>query len=454
MKRLYLIVLSVSLFLASCSRDEVGEDSKSANQFESQVPLIWNKLFLEIERYTPGYRPPVSARTIGYINFAAYEAIVNGSNGKYKSFSAIYPDLKLPKPQKDTEYDWEVALHSAYERSFELFFPTAPSREQFQMLQIGSDLRDKLQLKTTPEVFRRSIEFGLEVAQAVYNWSEIDFWGHKAYLKNNDANYAPPTGEFLWKPTYPDFALALLPHWGKVRTFSNTSNVWAPVPPPISADHDSEFYKQTKEVWEMVTTIKQGGLHNERWIAEFWSDDCPILTFTPAARWISVTNQVLSIEGMNMMETVVVYAKVSLALSDAGVRCWAEKFKYNYFRPIDAIRTMMDDPNWNTIMCPDGSGAYFTPPFPAYPSGHATFGAAAAAVLADQFGDNYSFTDRSHEGRTEFLGKPRTFQSFTQMAEENGYSRIPLGVHYRFDAEGGYDLGERVAQKVMDLPWK
>ena len=143
-----------------------------------------------------------------------------------------------------------------------------------------------------------------------------------------------------------------------------------------------------------------------------------------------------------------------MALSDAGVRCWNEKYKYNYLRPVDYIQKSMGHPEWNTVMCPDGSGNYFTPPFPAYPSGHATFGAAAAEVLTDVFGFSYPMTDRCHEGRTEFLSTPRTFQRFYDMAEENAYSRVPLGVHFRMDAEAGLDLGYRIGRKVNQLAWQ
>ena len=141
-----------------------------------------------------------------------------------------------------------------------------------------------------------------------------------------------------------------------------------------------------------------------------------------------------------------------MGLHDAGVRCWHEKYRFNTVRPIDYIRTVMGQTDWNTIMCPS-SGNYYTPNFPAYPSGHATFSAAAAEVLAGVFG-NYSMTDRCHEGRVDFIGTPRFFNSFYEMAEENAYSRLPMGVHFRMDAEQGNNLGLKIGKKVNDLPWK
>ena len=142
-----------------------------------------------------------------------------------------------------------------------------------------------------------------------------------------------------------------------------------------------------------------------------------------------------------------------MALSDAGVRCWDEKYRFNYLRPIDYIHKVMGETDWNTIMCPDGSGQFFTPNFPTYPSGHATFGAAAAEVLQDIYGSYFPFTDRCHEDRTEFIGTPRSYNSFIEMAEENAYSRVPIGVHFRMDSEAGVDLGRKIGREVNKLKW-
>jgi membrane-associated phospholipid phosphatase len=204
----------------------------------------------------------------------------------------------------------------------------------------------------------------------------------------------------------------------------------------------------------LVNEIKAGGKEEDYWIAEFWSDDCPILTFSPAGRWVSITNQLIAIERLDMLEAVAAYAKLGMALSDAGVKCWGEKYRFNYLRPIDYIREYMNDPDWNTVMCPDGSGGFYTPNFPTYPSGHATFAAAASVVLEDVFGTVYTFTDRSHEGRSEFKGAPRTFDSFKEMALENAYSRVPLGVHFQSDSDAGSALGFIVGLRVTQLPWQ
>jgi membrane-associated phospholipid phosphatase len=116
------------------------------------------------------------------------------------------------------------------------------------------------------------------------------------------------------------------------------------------------------------------------------------------------------------------------------------------------------DAAWRPILRdptkPAGQQIGVTPQHPSYPSGHSIYGALAATILINEFGDNISFTDRTHEGETFFDGRPRSFTSFTKMAEENAYSRIPLGVHYRMDCVEGLRLGKIVAQRFNGVRWK
>lgn len=447
--------MGILLLASACSRDDesLPDAYGSVNELPADVALRWNELFLDLERFTPGYRPPVSARTSAYLGLAAYESAVHGMEG-YNSMAAYFPGLDLPLPEAGQSYHWPSALTAAYSRSMELFFPTAPSEHLFTIFELRNDFYLDFKNEVPHDVFSRSTEFGRAVAESVYAWSASDQAGHQAYLRNNDSSYQPPAGIGLWQPTFPDFSPALLPGWGQVRTFAATDEDIVPDPLPYSEDPASPLYQQAMEVQQMVNAIKQGGLPESRWIAEFWSDDCPILTFTPAGRWIAVANQLVEREAPSLSTAVELYARLGMALSDAGVRCWHEKYRFNVERPIDYIRRIQGQAGWNTVMCPDGSGNYFTPPFPAYPSGHATFGAAAAEVLSAVFGQNYAMTDRCHEGRTEFNGTPRDFSSFRAMAEENAYSRIPLGVHFRMDSEAALELGAGIGRKVNQLPWR
>ena len=457
--RILAMMALLAAVVYSCKPDDAADVVKNlgGNPLEESFELAqtWNEVQLDIERFTPGYRPPIAARTLAYTGLAAYEAIVNGMSDKYNSFDGYFKGLDIPEPNAGEDYHWPTVLNATYARVITNFYPTAPSAQLFKVYSTEQDFNEVYRRDVPNAIYVRSIDYGRAVADAVFTWSRTDKDGDGAFLRTTDPSYVPPTGAGKWQPTFPDYSKALLPYWGKVRTFVADATDKCPEPLAYSTDPNSEIYKQALEPFRLVNQIKAGGMANERWIADFWSDDCATLTFTPAGRFIAVSNQLAEKEKLSLGRAVELYAKVGMGLCDAGVRCWHQKFTYNFQRPIDYIRQVVPDAtNWNSVMCPDGSGRYFTPPFPAYPSGHATFGAVAAEIFADFFGENYTFTDRCHEGRTEFIGKPRSFNSFRQMAEENGYSRLPIGVHFRMDVTSGIALGYGIGKKVVKLPWR
>lgn len=458
----WAILAILALAAYSCTDDNDDDNGGfdvtvegDPTKFSADIAREYNELYLDLERFTPGYRPPISARTTGYLGLIGYEALIPGMENTYKSFDGFFPGLDVPEIQSGQTYHWPTVYNAAVARGIALFFPTAPAAQLFKLYALEQAWNDQFRREIPNDVYVRSIEYGRQVANTIHAWSATDAEGHQAWLRNHDPNYIPPQGPGKWKPTFPDYTPALLPNWGKVRTFAANSTDVIIDPLPYSKDPNSDIYKQALEPFRMVNQIKAGQLAEDKWIADFWSDDCPALTFTPAGRFIAVSNQIVEKEKPSLAVAAEVYARMGFALCDAGVRAWHEKYRFNYQRPIDYIREVMpNSANWNTIMCPDGSGRYFTPPFPAYPSGHATFGAAAAGVLEAIFGSKYAFTDRCHEGRTEFVGTPRSFNSLREMAEENGYSRLPIGVHFRMDYTEGVKLGYGIADKVNRLGWR
>jgi hypothetical protein len=233
-----------------------------------------------------------------------------------------------------------------------------------------------------------------------------------------------------------------------VRTFALRQDELTCRPPIAYGEHPaSPFYSQALEVYSTVNTIRNPtpGLEdwaaNQRWAAIFWSDDILNLTFAPPPRLIAILNQVVANEDSDLAEAAEAYAKMGLALSDAGVALWNSKYVYNVERPVSYIRRVMSQQypeaaNWETILDATAVGGMYgvTPAFPAYPSGHSGFGGCGGKILSSMFEYNakhpgtYTFTDLCHQLRTEFLGTPRVFTSFAQAGEENAYSRIPLGV--------------------------
>ena len=188
--------------------------------------------------------------------------------------------------------------------------------------------------------------------------------------------------------------------------------------------------------------------NDQLWIAEFWGDDVEGLTFGPPARQYAIARQLVDQYDLDMEESLGLYMKLGFSLNDAAVACWKYKYDHLVQRPNVFIHEFID-PDFQTnlyrlVFWPN-------PSFPGYPSGHSTFASAAAGVFIEQFGNQTNFTDRSHEGRTEFLSTPRTFTSFEDLAEENAYSRIPLGVHIRMDCKEGLRLGYEISDGLRNF---
>ncbi len=161
-------------------------------------------------------------------------------------------------------------------------------------------------------------------------------------------------------------------------------------------------------------------------------------------------------------------ALVNVAMSDACMTIWESKYHYDFWRPIAGIResdpgtgpTGQGDGNPDTVgdvtFSPLGApasnltGPNFTPPFPAYPSGHAGFGGALFQTLRRFYGtDAVSFTfvsdefngvTRDNQGNVRPF-RPRSFSNLSQAEEENGQSRIYLGIHWVFDKTASITLG-------------
>ncbi len=405
-----------------------------------ELILDWHKYSLDAERFSEGYRPPVTARIYAYTGLAAWEAAMPVMGGGFQSLAPRYPGLKLPKAEPGVSYHLPTVLNACYSNILQKMYVTAPKNIEEKRKSLEQKWAKAALKEVDSTAFATSAEFGKSIALAVYEWSVTDTIGHQANLHLYDKNYEPPAGAPFWQPCE-DFPMpAMLPHWGEGRTFvvKPEDHLAAPLP-PFSMDPASPYYVQALEVYTMNSPLSP----ENQWIAEFWSDDFPGLTYSSAGRWISICNQVVLQERPPVEKVLETYLRVGLALSDAAVACWRSKYHYNLLRPETFIRQTIQ-PDWRPIV--------HTPSFPAYPSGHAMFSAAAAEVLTQLYGKQYELTDRSHEGCTEFKGTPRHFHSFYEMAFENASSRIALGVHYRMDCEEGTRLGLNIGKEVAALP--
>ena len=161
-----------------------------------------------------------------------------------------------------------------------------------------------------------------------------------------------------------------------------------PVDPPIYSNNvNSIYYQRAHKVYEVVNNITLA----QTIITEFWSDD-PETSATPPSHSIAVLNQLTYENNINLFASAEAFAKLAVGINDSFISCWKIKYTTNYSRPLTVINNQIDA-NWRTIL--------ETPPFPEYTSGHSVQSGALAKILSSLFGENYNFTDHTHENRTD-----------------------------------------------------
>lgn len=422
--------------------------TQSPTARNNDVTWSWMEQYLKIEKNLAGFRPAPTCRALAYIHMGGYETVVPGME-HYKSLSEVidgFPTVQLR--YRIDQIDWNIALNAYYARTFKFFLFGSTQHDISSIETLEADELIKLSPNVPQGIINTSIEWGQEVANTIIAYSETDREGADQSRIARPADYFPPAGVGLWVPTTPDLGAAMFPYWGKVRTFAALPGDLISLPPAASYSTDpaSAYYKENLEVDQATMHITD----DDHWIAEFWSDDITGMTFSPPARIFAIANQVISNERMNLEETLHLYCLMGIAINDAAVACWKSKYIYNTERPETYIRKYID-PDFKTILGAAIGTPGMTPSFPGYPSGHSTFAGVSWRVLEHFFGAEYLFTDECHYGRIEFRGYPRTYQSWKEMADEDAFSRIPLGVHIRQDCVEGLRLGNAIALRALDL---
>ncbi|MBK8701852.1 MAG: vanadium-dependent haloperoxidase [Saprospiraceae bacterium] len=445
-KALFAMLLS-GLFFTSCKTDEniddpIIEEQNLAAHYNSNVASEWISLYMDVEKDLPGFRPCATSRALAYIWMSAYEAALPGMPN-FVSNDTKLSGLNVPELSKDKlKYDWNVAVNAAIARTTRHFMPQATTEQLGLISDQEATLNNTLKSTVSQEVFTNSQEWGRAVADAIIAYADTDLEGVKQSLDAFPAEYLPPVGTGKWQPAD---GSSLFPYWGKVRTFTTFGNdLLSPPPPAYSTNPASQYYKDFVEVNENIVNLN----NERRWRAEFWSDDIVGLTFSPPARQFQIANQMIQNENASLEFTVHLLLKLGMAENDAAAAAWGSKYHYNVERPFNYIPSNIN-PDFRTILGNAVGTDNLTPPFPGYPSGHSTFAGLSMSILAEFFGENYTFTDRCHYGRSEFIGTPRTYATMTQLGEDNAYSRIPLGVHPRFDCTEGVRLGKTIGRNSI-----
>jgi len=440
-------LISISFFI-SCSseKEDTSEVITFNNGFTQNLILDWSTMWLEMDGAAAGMRPCASARSLAYIHLAAYEtAIADMPN--YISNTTRLDGLSIEQNLRKSNVNLEVALNACYAKSLEFFVYNLPLTLFEKAKKLAKEKQQFFETKLSKDIIEASSQWGIYVADQVITYSKTDLEASKQIPDPQPTSYKPPIGEGNWTHNH-EAERALFPYWNKTRTFVITPEKTTSLPPMVyNEDINSDYYKEVKEVYDINNKAKEKQ-DEQLWIAEFWSDDVDFLMMSPPGRQISIATQLIDQQNLKYEESLALLLKLSFSLNDAAVSTWDDKYKYMTMRPNIYIKKSIDaDYQTNLfklVFWPN-------PSFPSYPSGHSCFASAAAGVFINQFGDNINFTDKTHENKTKFNGTPRKYTSLSEMAKENAFSRIPLGVHMRMDCVEGLRLGYEISDAVNKM---
>ncbi|HET6861442.1 MAG TPA: vanadium-dependent haloperoxidase, partial [Pyrinomonadaceae bacterium] len=274
--------------------------------------------------------------------------------------------------------------------------------------------------------------------------------------------------------------LALGSHWGDVSPFvvESSSQFRAPAPPAMTSAAYANAFAEVKRLGGDGIITPTERTADQTIIGIYWAYDGTPSLCAPPRLYNQIAMDIAETRNTNkLIDVARLLALINTAMADAGTTVWESKYFYQFWRPVIGIResdpgtgpTGLGDGNAATIgditYSPLGApasnltGPNFTPPFPAYPSGHAGFGGALFQVLRRFYCTDrikFSFISDEFNGVTEDNGgnpRPlieRTFNTLSQAEEENGQSRIYLGIHWSFDKTEGIAQGRRIGDYVFD----
>lgn len=447
--------------------------------------LYWNDVALEANResHSNGKKeqtgPPLSARALAIVHLAMHDAYA-GTPGVAPALTPYLPGVGTAAPGASVD----AAIASAAHLCLSTLFPSQQAFFDLKLATAG--------LTGTPVGLGAGHDFGGKVA--------------KAMLQHRDSDpgvgadgYQPPQGRGGHRvdPDDPGQGYHAPFYGATARCFAVTQRFGLKPPP---APGDALYTAALREVRGKGIAPEQAGMLPSG-IAKrtpfetiqgiFWGYDGANKLGTPPRLYNQVVRTVAQAKGNNLGRNASLFALVNVAMADAGILAWEQKYLHELWRPVLGVRehdpsmgpqgtpgprfSSNCDPSWLPLGAPatNSTKKNITPPFPAYPSGHATFGAAAFEVTRRFYGvtrpgpdrllDGLSFVSDEFDGiSTDNRGtvRPRCDRRFPgglwQMITENSLSRVFLGVHWSFDgfvrdADGDVDMSENVGGVPLGL---
>ena len=411
-------LLTVALLCAGLSLQGTGSANASSDPSPPDQVIQWNRTLLQILQ-TPGAQPATihPTRSMAIVHLAIYDA-VNAIRGRHA------PYLVLHAPRAASP---EAAAAAAAHTALLSLFPNQQSL-------IDAKFQDSLSQIGSGAHVRQGIRVGTEAANAILAARADD---------GSDSTppvFVPQAGPGEYQLTPPNFQQPVFTHWSDVRPFAlETGDQFRPPPPPAvtSPRYTTDFdeIESLGEINSVARTAEQTD------IGRFWG----------AAPVQNVWNQIAQTAGLSfdnsLEQNARMFALLETSLADGVIALYDSKYAYHRWRPVTAVQAADNDGNPDTTGDPNWTPLAVTALDPSYVGAHAAISASAAAALRDFFG-----TDRLDFSLTNpnVPGVERSFQSFSQAADEAAASRIYAGQHFRYDEDAGQALGADVGEFISD----
>jgi hypothetical protein len=406
--------------------------------------------------------PCRASRAMAIVHVAMFDT-VNAVVGGYESYTGIQAPLgplSMPAAISQAAHDTLVALFPSQTPSF------------------NAPLAEDLGKVRNARARASGVALGKRAAAAILALREHDGSQHSEPRVGVDHITSDEPGHWRQDPISL-IPLALGGHWGECIPFviESSSQFRVPPPPAMNSPEYTAAYNEVKRLGGDGVGTPTERTAEQTQIGLYWAYDGTPSLCAPPRLYNQMTLHIAEQMGSSDVEIARLLALVNVAMADAGMAIWDSKYFYDFWRPITGIRESdpgtgptgagdgnadtVGDPTWSPMGAPASNlkGPNFTPPFPAYPSGHAGFGGALFQTLRRFYGtDDISFTFVSDELNGVTLDRdgnvrplvPRSFSSLSEAEEENGQSRIYLGIHWRFDKTESITLGRQVGDYVFD----
>jgi len=407
--------------------------------------------------------PGRASRAMAIVHIAMFEA-VNAVTPKYRSYIGIAP--------VSGEVSIEAAIAQAAHDTLSAVFPSQASAFDTALAQALAPVESK-------RARQAGVALGARAAAVTLAMRAGD--GAEQAEPHMDLEFIPLPDPGYWRQDPVSHSpIAMGAHWGEVRPFliESATQFRAPAPPAMESAEYAAAYNEAKALGGDGVTTPTLRTPEQTETGIFWAYDGTPSLCAPPRLYNQLTLRIAALRGTsNVVDLARLLALVNTAMADAGIAIWESKFYYQMWRPVTGIResdpgtgpTGLGDGNADTpgdpAFLPLGApasnltGPNFTPPFPSYPSGHAGFGGALFQVLRRFYGtDEIAFDFMSDEFNGVTLDNSghvrppvtRHFTTLSQAEEENGQSRIYLGIHWSFDKTEGIALGRHVGDWVFE----